>query len=75
MVGLSIVVAVIYRGALTQVVAVSGYMATGYDSLVFPSLVAFRLGTGTSLRLLHATIAMLGFFVCIAGTYVSVANL
>jgi len=74
-VGMSIVVAVFCQGALTQLVAVSGYMTTGYDSLIFPSFVAFRLGTGTSLRVLHGLIGILGFWVCIAGTYVSLANL
>ena len=74
-VALSICIAVFCSGALTQLVAVSGYLTTGYDSLIFPSLVALRLEVATSLRALHALMAIAGIAVCVGGTYVSLAGL
>lgn len=71
---LSIAVAVFCSDQLTLCVALSGYLTTSYDSLIFPAFVALRLGAPRSQRCILATICFLGVVVAAVGTWASVTG-
>lgn len=71
---LSIAVGVFCSDQLTLCVALSGYLTTSYDSLIFPAFAAMRLGAPRSQRWLLATICFLGVVVAAVGTWASVTG-
>lgn len=76
---LSVFFALACSDVLTEVVALSGYLTTSYDSLIFPALIALKIKAYPSVfgstRLGHGLLivtAITGFLVAIFGTYASI---